>query len=672
GSDPGGTPTTELSFECSLDGALFEPCSSPETLSALTGGMHTFAVRAVDSGTLGETPNADQSPASYTWQVVAPPLTTITASVVEGEVSTTQDVTFNFIDQPGSTYECRLDPVEDPVPTPWETCASPKEYTGLTNGSHVFEVRATTLFDALEDPPASFEWEIDAPDAIAPDTLIELGPSDPATTTATSASFVFSGTDNLTAPIELTFECSLDGAAFEDCQSGIEYLGLSVGPHTFQVRAIDPLENVDETPASRSWTIAAGMTNTPTGTSVTVDLGDGASATFTEVTGGGVTSLTLPSGAPSLPAPYSSAGAIYFDVSTTATYVGDVTICLPYDAGALDEPHLIHSDDGEWVEVTTELDPANGIVCGIVGSLSPFGIAEAPGFSPETEIAQAPPNPTLETIENAAEVLFQFDSNELLADFECKVDAEEWSSCDTPYQHTATIGEHILLVRAHSTVTDAFDLTPAEYTWTVLARPDAIVDSGPEDQGAEPGIQNESRTATFHFSSDQMGSTFECRLTGEATGTEWEPCTSPKTYANLAVEEWTFEVQAINPAGHVSLLPAQFEWEIADLSPPNTTIHTGPDSPTSATSATFTFSADEPSTFECLLDGLLTTCNSGVTYTSLDPGAHTFEVLAIDTSENENRELEPAVWTWTVDTQAPAMNLLETPPASDPATSATF
>ncbi len=76
----------------------------------------------------------------------------------------------------------------------------------------------------------------------------------------------------------------------------------------------------------------------------------------------------------------------------------------------------------------------NGIVCGIVGSLSPFGIAEAPGFSPETEIAQGPAAITPETIENAAEVLFQFDSNDVLADYECKIGDEEWSSCDTPFE----------------------------------------------------------------------------------------------------------------------------------------------------------------------------------------------------------------------------------------------
>ncbi|HEX7255365.1 MAG TPA: right-handed parallel beta-helix repeat-containing protein [Gaiellaceae bacterium] len=666
GTDNGTLPAN-LDFECALDGAAFAPCSSPLSLTELTGGQHTFQVRATD-----EVPLTDLSPASHVWNVIAPPATQITAA--PAAISNSPDATFEFFDQPGSTYECRLDPVD--ATSPWAACTSPQSYSGLTNGAHVFEVRATTLplngTSMVEDPPAEHEWTIDAPDSIAPETTIDLGPVEASPTTATSASFLFSGTDNLTPPVGLTFQCSLDGALFADCESGIEYTGLSAATHTFEVRAVDPEGNFDETPASRSWTVVAGSTNTLTGTDVEVDLGGGASATFADVTGAGVTSLTVLSGAPPLPAGFSGAGALFFDLSTTATFLGDVEVCLPYGPASLDEPHLVHFDGSEWVDVTTELDPANGIVCGVVSSLSPFGVAEAPGLSPETEIVQAPADPTLESVPGGAEVQFQFGSNDQLADFECAIDGAAWSSCDTPYQFTAAIGQHTLLVRARSQA-GAFDLTPSTHAWTVLARPVATIDSGPVDQAPEdPGIQNESRTATFTFSSDQLPSTFECRFTGESTGTAWELCTSPKTYENLGLEEYTLEVQAINAAGHASLIPAQFEWEVADLTPPNTTIHSGPDDPTSATSATFTFSADEPATFQCLLDGLPSACGSGLTITNLGAGTHTFEVLATDLSERENVELEPAVWTWTVDTQAPVVTLLETPPAEDTQTSGIF
>lgn len=50
-------------FECSLDGAAFAPCGSPDTLK-VKKGKHSFQVRAID--TAG---NVDGSPASDGWKV---------------------------------------------------------------------------------------------------------------------------------------------------------------------------------------------------------------------------------------------------------------------------------------------------------------------------------------------------------------------------------------------------------------------------------------------------------------------------------------------------------------------------------------------------------------------------------------------------------------------------
>jgi LPXTG-site transpeptidase (sortase) family protein len=49
----------------------------------------------------------------------------------------------------------------------------------------------------------------------------------------------------------------MDGSAFAACPAN--YTGLSAGTHTFQVRAVDPLGNVDSSPASYTWTIDLGF-----------------------------------------------------------------------------------------------------------------------------------------------------------------------------------------------------------------------------------------------------------------------------------------------------------------------------------------------------------------------------------------------------------------------------
>ena len=55
------------SFECSLDGNAFAPCTSPATYKQLKKGKHTFSVRAVSAGT------ADRTPATYKWKVKPKP-----------------------------------------------------------------------------------------------------------------------------------------------------------------------------------------------------------------------------------------------------------------------------------------------------------------------------------------------------------------------------------------------------------------------------------------------------------------------------------------------------------------------------------------------------------------------------------------------------------------------
>jgi len=83
-------------------------------------------------------------------------------------------------------------------------------------------------------------------DNTPPETTISSGPG---ATSPESTSFAFDSSEGGSR-----FECSLDGAAFAACSSPAAYT-LAPGPHTFAVRAIDAVGNVDASPASAAWTV---------------------------------------------------------------------------------------------------------------------------------------------------------------------------------------------------------------------------------------------------------------------------------------------------------------------------------------------------------------------------------------------------------------------------------
>ena len=104
-------------------------------------------------------------------------------------------------------------------------CTSPKTYTGLAVGDHVFAVRAT---DAAGNVQAEWtEWEWTITPAVAPATTLTEAPS--GTTTSTAATLAFSANE------AATFECSLDAADFAACTSPVSLTGLAAGSHTFRV-----------------------------------------------------------------------------------------------------------------------------------------------------------------------------------------------------------------------------------------------------------------------------------------------------------------------------------------------------------------------------------------------------------------------------------------------------
>jgi len=88
-----------------------------------------------------------------------------------------------------------------------------------------------------------------------PDTTINSGPAEGSSTTSTSATFTFSGTNTPTG-----FECKLDAGAYAVCASPKTYNSLTAASHTLSVRAMNA-GGTDATPATRSWTVTGPSTS---------------------------------------------------------------------------------------------------------------------------------------------------------------------------------------------------------------------------------------------------------------------------------------------------------------------------------------------------------------------------------------------------------------------------
>ncbi|MDX6588189.1 MAG: large repetitive protein [Solirubrobacterales bacterium] len=141
-SDPGST------FECSLDGSSFATCASPRSL-ALGEGEHTFAVRATDApGNVDPTP----AEATFTVDTVSPDVL-----ITSGPKAKTKKTKAKFkyeADEGDVEFRCKLDGGN------YASCpAAGMDFTGVSQGRHVFRVRAVDEAGNTSDA-ARYVWTV--------------------------------------------------------------------------------------------------------------------------------------------------------------------------------------------------------------------------------------------------------------------------------------------------------------------------------------------------------------------------------------------------------------------------------------------------------------------------------------------------------------------------------
>ena len=239
------------SFECRFDSAAFAPCSGPGAThtpaTALSVGAHTFEVRAID-----QAGNVDQTPASGSFTVgIAPPAPELTATIPPSPANQNSPKLVGSA-QPGSqvliysTAEC------SGAPLATGSAAELQAGIGVSvPDNSTTALRATATASGNTSGCSAPRTYVE--DSAAPDTTITSGPT--GTTTDSTPTFGFSSSEPSSS-----FECRFDSAAFAPCSGpGATHTpatALSVGAHTFEVRAIDQAGNVDQTPASGSFTIS--------------------------------------------------------------------------------------------------------------------------------------------------------------------------------------------------------------------------------------------------------------------------------------------------------------------------------------------------------------------------------------------------------------------------------
>jgi hypothetical protein len=228
---------TGATFECRLDGGIWNACSSPETLTGLAPGLHAAEVRQTD--VLART-----SPAAATgWTVLAAVPPPVFVSV---PAAVTPSSTVAFMGSGGTALQCSVDGGS------YGDCTSPFTPT-LADGAHTIAVRQRDDDGGASAPiEATFTLDTTAPPA---PTIVSAPPPQ---TTASSVDITFAGEPGG------SFHCALDGGAWAPCAGTFHADGLAPGDHRVAVEQSDTAGNTGPA-AEVSFTVVAPGTGPDSG-----------------------------------------------------------------------------------------------------------------------------------------------------------------------------------------------------------------------------------------------------------------------------------------------------------------------------------------------------------------------------------------------------------------------
>jgi RNA polymerase sigma factor (sigma-70 family) len=305
-----------------------------------------------------------------------------------------------------------------------------------------------------------------------------------------------------------TFECSLDGKAFEKCDARVELGRTRDGRHRFRARVRDRYGNADASPVAWVWRVD---TASPRTRIISAEL-DKRRAKF-----------------------------------RFASNERHSTFECRMDDGKFDRcrsPLPVEKlKQGEHVFVVRATDSAGNVERS--PAVYQWDVDTRP---PKTLIASGPSGTV-----HRAKATFVLDANEDPVTYECRLDGRAFAPCSATVTFAGLeAGEHRFAARAEDDEGNV-DRTPARRRWRV------VDESAPNTTITDhPGVNSNDSSPTFRFRSSESGSSFECRLDSGS----WKACSSPKTYNDLANGHHVFRVRARDASGNVDASPATWTWTI--------------------------------------------------------------------------------------------------------------
>jgi MYXO-CTERM domain-containing protein len=501
--------------------------SFPTTVP-LTAGAHAVYVTSTDMA-------GNTSPNSNTVNFNVDAVTQTPTVQEPGNDTSTNDKTptYSGTAEPGSTVTVIVDGavLGTTTATPGGTWSFTQPEPGLADGPHTIQVSAVDVFG---NPPATSNTN-----TFRVDTVIAT----PTVTTPANGSRTNDTTPTYTGTAEpgSTVTVIVDGTPLPTTTTAdtngnwtlTPTVPLPEGPHTVRATARDAAGNTSGSSNTNTFTVditapAAPVVDTPANGATISDN----TPTYSGTAEPNSTVTVIVDGVP---------------LPTTVTADGDGNWSITPTTGLSNGPHTVTATA---TDVAGNTGPqANTNTFTVDATIPAAPVITGPLDNTVTNdntpaiTGTAPPNSTVTVILNGNPV------GNTTADA-----AGNWTFTPTALPD----GPYVITATATSAVGNTSPPSNAVDIIIDTAAPETTIVSGPADE-------TEDTDATFDFSSNEAGVTYECSLDGGP----FQTCADPVTFENLAPGEHTLRVRARDTAGNVDPTPESYTWLVrAPTTPP--------------------------------------------------------------------------------------------------------